>query len=261
MRPIQYSLNVCGFLVRERAAFLPATVGRGFGGSLRRRLACRARAPLSGRDREPGPFRYSLNDFSCLRYEVPKVSYDACMPGENLAVEPGDPEVDGGGHPDPADLERFMRLELSREKGRAVVRHLLAGCPQCRHITRELWRQGSKKSLAAETLLLRRMRRLWQRTSPKPTRRKKAMAALLKAAQEMLLEISKELQGIHTRLETMVAALPPSEESDWEPDDVATELRNVIRTVNERCLVSAIDDLRLAAYFPEEPPEEESSAP
>ncbi|HEV7507223.1 MAG TPA: hypothetical protein VGS07_20200 [Thermoanaerobaculia bacterium] len=34
-------------------------------------------------------------------------------------------------HPPPADLQRFLRGETSRGEARAVVRHLLAGCPEC----------------------------------------------------------------------------------------------------------------------------------
>ena len=86
------------------------------------------------------------------------------------------------------------------------------------------------------------------------------MAALIKAAQEMLLEIAQELRGIYRRLEGMAAALPPPDQQvDPEADDVATELRNVIRTVNAECLRSAIDDLRTVAYYPEEPPEEDGA--
>ena len=34
-------------------------------------------------------------------------------------------------HPKPDDLQRFLRGEASRAEARAVVRHLLAGCPEC----------------------------------------------------------------------------------------------------------------------------------
>ncbi|HYU32989.1 MAG TPA: hypothetical protein VEW48_12570 [Thermoanaerobaculia bacterium] len=49
-------------------------------------------------------------------------------------------------HPDPDLLERFVRGELSGAAGRAacrtIVRHLLAGCPQCARIVRRLWALG-----------------------------------------------------------------------------------------------------------------------
>jgi len=34
-------------------------------------------------------------------------------------------------HPEPAELQRFLRGEASRDEARAIVRHLLAGCPEC----------------------------------------------------------------------------------------------------------------------------------
>jgi hypothetical protein len=37
-------------------------------------------------------------------------------------------------HPAPARLGSFVRGELSREENRALVRHLLTGCPQCRQV-------------------------------------------------------------------------------------------------------------------------------
>lgn len=42
-------------------------------------------------------------------------------------------------HPDLRLLERFMRNELQGQERRTVVRHLLAGCPQCVSVTRQLW--------------------------------------------------------------------------------------------------------------------------
>lgn len=49
-------------------------------------------------------------------------------------------------HPDAGLLERFMRGELSGDSGRTecrmIVRHLLAGCPQCARITGRLWALG-----------------------------------------------------------------------------------------------------------------------
>jgi tetratricopeptide (TPR) repeat protein len=38
-----------------------------------------------------------------------------------------------------AGLERFRRGEAGREEARAVVRHLLAGCPECRQATARIW--------------------------------------------------------------------------------------------------------------------------
>jgi hypothetical protein len=169
---------------------------------------------------------------------------------------PGWPE-----HPPPEVLERFVRAGLSRAENRAVVRHLLTQCPQCRYITGRLWKLSEKEPISIEARLKREMRRLWQRTPSRPTRRDTAMAALVKGAQEMLLEMTTVLQGIQGRLEGMAAALPPSPQGDPELDDVVTELRNIIGTVLDDRLRPAIADLRDAAYYPAEPPANEGSAP
>ena len=41
-------------------------------------------------------------------------------------------------HPAPAALQRFLRGEASRAEVRTVVRHLLAGCPECVAVTRPM---------------------------------------------------------------------------------------------------------------------------
>jgi hypothetical protein len=41
-------------------------------------------------------------------------------------------------HPAPARLGRFVRGELSREENRALIRHLLTGCPECAAVLRPL---------------------------------------------------------------------------------------------------------------------------
>jgi hypothetical protein len=45
-------------------------------------------------------------------------------------------------HPAGRQLARFMNGdgELPRDETRALVRHLLAGCPRCVEVTRRLWR-------------------------------------------------------------------------------------------------------------------------
>src|SRR5215213_7614404 len=42
-------------------------------------------------------------------------------------------------HPDSRLLECFLRNELQGAERRAVVRHLLTGCPQCVAVTRRVW--------------------------------------------------------------------------------------------------------------------------
>lgn len=50
----------------------------------------------------------------------------------------------GDEHPAKHDLYRLMRGELSRSEAKAVVRHLLRGCPACRRVTRRLWSFGEE---------------------------------------------------------------------------------------------------------------------
>lgn len=66
----------------------------------------------------------------------------ASTPNRTPAATREDPRE----HPETDLLERFMRGELSgdadRPACRKIVRHLLAGCPQCAGITRQLWGLG-----------------------------------------------------------------------------------------------------------------------
>ncbi len=78
---------------------------------------------------------YSTDD---TRFET----IDALRIVPERQTRPGDP----GEHPDPDLLERFVRGELTGPAGRAacrtIVRHLLAGCPQCSRIVGGLWALG-----------------------------------------------------------------------------------------------------------------------
>lgn len=49
-----------------------------------------------------------------------------------------------GSHPGRHELERFMSGRMDRVEARGVVRHLLAGCPQCVQVTRRLWLLGDR---------------------------------------------------------------------------------------------------------------------
>ncbi|HEX5720860.1 MAG TPA: zf-HC2 domain-containing protein [Thermoanaerobaculia bacterium] len=50
-------------------------------------------------------------------------------------------------HPAPARLGSFIRGELSREENRALVRHLLTGCPDCAALLRPLLGQAGHSPL------------------------------------------------------------------------------------------------------------------
>jgi tetratricopeptide (TPR) repeat protein len=55
-----------------------------------------------------------------------------------------------GDHPDPLLLERFMRNETDARERRAIIRHLLAGCPRCSVITSRLWGFGEERPVPAD---------------------------------------------------------------------------------------------------------------
>jgi hypothetical protein len=62
--------------------------------------------------------------------------------------------VEGMSHPDPSQIARFMRVGgLPREEVRAIVRHLLTGCPRCVEVTRRLWNLGDAPPLHLEESL------------------------------------------------------------------------------------------------------------
>ncbi|HSS78801.1 MAG TPA: hypothetical protein VLV54_18925 [Thermoanaerobaculia bacterium] len=47
-------------------------------------------------------------------------------------------------HFETAELQRFMGAESSRDEARAIVRHLLARCPECLQVTRRLGGLGDR---------------------------------------------------------------------------------------------------------------------
>jgi hypothetical protein len=151
---------------------------------------------------------------------------------ESPAPEPPDPRE----HPTTEQLERFMRGELPRKKRRAVVRHLLTGCPLCGQVTGPLW-SGAQPEF-------------------EPTGRVSAMAAMVSAAQEMLLAMSKALAEHGGQLEELLAVLSRPQSGDPESEEVLTKLLDVSRCVLAEHVRPAIADLRRAAYFPAEPPGE-----
>ena len=53
-------------------------------------------------------------------------------------------ETDEEKHPDPLQIERVVRGEASRAENRALVRHLLHGCPRCQKMARKSLAEGSQ---------------------------------------------------------------------------------------------------------------------
>jgi len=50
-------------------------------------------------------------------------------------------------HPAPAVLIRFAHSESTSEETRAVVRHLVAGCPRCSAVVRSVWQKTERLAL------------------------------------------------------------------------------------------------------------------
>jgi hypothetical protein len=140
---------------------------------------------------------------------------------------PPAPAVDACGH----DLAGFLRGELPRDAVRAVVRHLLTGCPVCVQGTRRMW----ELSEGGEIFM-----------------------AEIDAAREQLREVVGDLESIRFRLLGVQASLPePAADGtvrgfveDIEEMDLLTEIRSVIGCVLNDCMAPAIGDLRAAAAFP-----------
>jgi hypothetical protein len=59
-------------------------------------------------------------------------------------------------HPHPALLLGFLQGETSQSESRAIVRHLLSGCPSCLAVTRPLWRVADGRGRRALRLVRER---------------------------------------------------------------------------------------------------------
>jgi hypothetical protein len=146
------------------------------------------------------------------------------MQGHAAKPLPPAPAVGACGH----DLAGFVRGELPRDAVRAMVRHLLTGCPVCVQETRRMW----ELSEGGEIFM-----------------------AEIDAAREQLREIVGDLESIRFRLLGVQASLPqPVAEGtvrgfveDIEEMDLLTEIRSVIGCVLNDCVAPAIGDLREAA--------------
>lgn len=135
-------------------------------------------------------------------------------------------------HPTPALLLRFLRGEINLAEKRAVVRHLLAGCPECVAVTRPVWQ-------LAEQLATK-----WR-------------PEVIEGARQEVRAAAGELKSIRYRLLGVHAGIPPSpheaslEDLEGDPD-VEMEIRTVIANGIRNCLDPLIDDLLAAAeYQPE----------
>jgi hypothetical protein len=124
-------------------------------------------------------------------------------------------------------LLRFLRGEASRAERRAVVRHLLTGCPGCVAVTRQVW-------LLAET---------YSRTGG-------TMEDEVAAAYTELQQIIQDVETLRYRLLGVRASLPEREEEDG----MAAELRVRLRHIVGDRLHLLLEDLTAAAeYRPGDP--------
>jgi len=115
-----------------------------------------------------------------------------------------------------------MRGESSRAEARAVVRHLLTGCPSCRRITGRLWRLGEQ---------------------PLPREGGTPFMTRIETAKAQIEESARDLKAVKFRLLGVRASLRPQEA---EPADPETELRTVIECVLHDSLEPAIESLEEA---------------
>jgi hypothetical protein len=151
-------------------------------------------------------------------------------------VEPSPASV----HPTESELRRFVLGEQARSETRAVVRHLLTGCEECRAVTRRLWGVGDFPG-------------------DRPTRfdlEGGEVMTEIEAAQEELRKAVRELSSLKLRLLEVVSSLPPSAAEtsplpDLEQTDLRIEIRSVVECVVNDSLAPAIRDLKDVAGLPE----------
>jgi hypothetical protein len=138
------------------------------------------------------------------------------------------------------DLDGFLRGALPRDAVRALVRHLLTGCPACFRVTRRAWELSQGRNV---------------------------FMVEIDAAQEQLWEIVGELEAIRFRLLGVQASLTePAADStlpdfveDIEAMDLPLEIRSVIGCVLNDCVAPAIRDLQDVASLPSPEPEDEGA--
>jgi hypothetical protein len=146
----------------------------------------------------------------------------------------------GEAHPAEDALLRFLRGAASQEERRAIVRHLLTGCPECVAVTRPVWK------------LMR-------------SRRGEPMEDEVTAAHTELLLIIQDVETLRYRLLGVRASLPELE----EPGDISTELRVRLRHIVGDRLHPLHEDLMAAAEYrnpgrntagEDEPPQEKTNS-
>ncbi len=131
------------------------------------------------------------------------------------------------GHPAEETLLRFLRGEASQAERRAVVRHLLAGCPECLAVTRPAWKLMESAA-----------------------KKEGLMADEVTAAHTELRLIIQDVETLRYRLLGVRASLPELE----DPADAAAELRVRIRHIVGDRVHSLLEELRAAAEYRSQDP-------
>jgi len=158
--------------------------------------------------------------------------------------------LDGGSHPDPPRLERFLKGQLPRTAIREIVRHLLTGCPRCSEVTRRFWTLGDltpRDPKPQEPTGRGSSMRLLRWRDSRMTDAEAAAQAELREIIELLGTLCARLESLHERL-----PVPPQETAmlvGEEEMDVATEVRAVIECVLHDSLQPTLRDLQEAASY------------
>src|SRR5581483_6169828 len=103
-------------------------------------------------------------------------------------------------HPGEDLLARFLSGETTRAETREVVRHLLAGCPDCRAFTSAAWRGLEARSIHGRT---------------------ERMTAL-DLARKQIGRASETLQGVRYQLIGIQASIPPTPQ-ETSPEDLESD--------------------------------------
>ncbi|MFY9820180.1 MAG: hypothetical protein WAM82_02290 [Thermoanaerobaculia bacterium] len=128
-------------------------------------------------------------------------------------------------------LQRFLSGEAASPEVRTVVRHLLAGCPQCVAVTRPAWGARGGTNGGHE---------------------------VIEGARKEVRAVIEDLKAIRYRLWGVYGSIPPTAQEtsrgDLEGDpDVETELRTVIANGVRNGLDPLIDDLETAVEYQPDP--------
>jgi hypothetical protein len=134
--------------------------------------------------------------------------------------------------PDEDLLSRFLSGETTRAETREVVRHLLAGCPDCRAFTSAAWRGLAVRSIHGRT---------------------ERMTAL-DLARRQIRRVRETLQDARYQLIGVQASIPPSRQEasteDLKDDpDAPTGLRSILANAVRDSLDPLIQDLNTAAEY------------